>query len=164
MSLQLGYLERLKSRTIVLASGSPRRKEILQKLGLTFTVVPSTFPEDLDKSLFATPAEYVRCNAIEKAKEVHSRLNDPTNLVIGADTIVVLDDRILEKPRDTDDARRMLRDLSGRSHHVMTAVALVFRDDVGGVRVETLMEDTEVEFGELDVQLIEAYVSTGEPM
>lgn len=121
-----------------MASGSPRRLDILKMIGLKFEVEVSKFEENLDKHSFSHPCEYVKENAKQKAIEVWNRLskNNPTSpladakkhypdLVIGADTVVTLYDEIMEKPRDEEDAFEMLKKLSGLKHTVFTGVALV---------------------------------------
>lgn len=124
-----------------MASGSPRRFEILKMIGLKFEVQTSNFEENLDKNLFSHPCEYVKENAKQKAIEVWNRLaskssagsqgdQDQPNqscpdLVIGADTVVTLYDEIMEKPKDEEDAFEMLKKLSGCRHSVFTGVALV---------------------------------------
>ena len=147
---------------IVLASGSPRRVEILNSiLKLDAKVVPSTFPEDLDKSRF-TPQEYVQENARRKADEVFQRLasgGEMPSCVVGADTVVVQGGRILEKPRDAADATRMLEALSGSTHQVFTGCALIYGS--GGPHV--FVEATDVRFANLCAEDIAAYVATGEP-
>lgn len=118
----------LSKQRIILASGSPRRLEILKMIGLNFEVQTSKFEENLDKSKFAHPCEYVKENAKQKAIEVWSRLSTKEScpdLVIGADTVVTLYDEIIEKPRDKEDAFDMLKKLSGNRHQVFTGVALI---------------------------------------
>uniref|UniRef100_A0A6G1S424 N-acetylserotonin O-methyltransferase-like protein n=1 Tax=Aceria tosichella TaxID=561515 RepID=A0A6G1S424_9ACAR len=135
----------LSQQRIILASGSPRRSEILKMIGLKFEVHTSNFEENLDKSSFSHPCEYVKENAKQKAIEVWNRLKLPDNkdglhqneasspssscnppdLVIGADTVVTLYDEIMEKPKDEEDAFDMLKKLSGLKHTVFTGVALV---------------------------------------
>lgn len=127
----------LSQQRIILASGSPRRLEILKMIGLKFEVQTSTFEENLDKHSFSHPCEYVKENAKQKAIEVWNRLSsstqDPTttsnnscpDLVIGADTVVTLYDEIMEKPKDEEEAFEMLNKLSGLKHTVFTGVALV---------------------------------------
>jgi len=164
----------VRAAHIILASASPRRVSILnEQMGFMARVVPSTFAEDLDKSLF-TPTEYVRENARQKALEVFSRCEipfskkhdgRPPSLVIGADTVVVLGDQVLEKPSSTEDARKMLRTLSGGSHCVQTGVALAYGgSEAGKPHVHTFVEETTVTFSSLSEAEIEAYVNTGEPM
>lgn len=105
--------------SIVLASGSPRRAEILRNnLQLEFSVVKSTFAEDFPHSSFETPQGYVQATANAKAHEVWDRLEDPPALLISADTVVVRDGTVLEKPADPAAATSMLASLSGRTHEV----------------------------------------------
>lgn len=163
----------LKDKRIVLASASPRRREILERIGLGHAeIIPSTFPETLDKSQFASPEEYVLATAWEKAKEVYERVNSengagPAPLVIAADTIVVLDSDILEKPANADHARAMLARLSGRTHKVLTAVIILHPNEMdpnGPPLAAKFAEQTAVTFVELAPEHIEAYVETGEPL
>lgn len=120
----------LSQQRIILASGSPRRLDILKMIGFKFEVEVSKFEEKLDKHSFSHPCEYVKENAKGKAIEVWNRLtssgssNQP-DLVIGADTVVTLYDEIIEKPKDGEDAFDMLKKLSGLKHTVFTGVALV---------------------------------------
>lgn len=160
----------LQRADLVLASGSPRRKEILNDiLGLRVRVVASTFEEDLDKSKY-TPQTYVQENARLKAREVWQRLvaaGESPHLVIGGDTVVAHEGAILEKPKNKEHAVHMLHALSGKSHTVFSGVALIFRK-VGGagdeIVEETFCEETGVTFAPLSAPLIEAYVDSGEPM
>lgn len=139
--------------TILLASASPRRKELLQKAGIPFDAVPSNAEELPPEGV--SPEELVKENALRKAKEVSSRF--PGRLVLGADTLVAVGDRVLGKPKDREDAKAMLRSLSGRAHRVLTGVALT-----DGSRTQAETEETVVFFRELPEALIESYVSTGE--
>lgn len=155
----------LDKKRIVLASASPRRREILRVLGLRCQIVASSFKENLDKSRFAQPVDYALATAIGKAQSVAKALREeptPVDLVIGADTIVVQDGQILEKPKDASDAVRMLMQLSGKMHRVQTGVALVLRcgDEL---KTQTFQETTEVSVASLSPAVIEAYVATGEP-
>lgn len=157
----------LKSKTIILASGSARRKEILEKnLGLDILVVPSKFPEDLDKSKFKTPADYVVENSRLKVVDVNNNLK--TNdwfMMIGADTVVFLDNIIYEKPVDKNDAFNMLKKLSGKTHQVTTGVTLVKKSATNNHLIyHSFSETTDVTFAALDDETITAYVETGEPM
>jgi len=164
----LDKLAVLRTATIVLASASPRRKEILNDiLGMSVKVVASTFEENLDKSLF-TPAEYVQENARLKALEVFERMTrdgEHVDLVIGGDTVVAHKGQILEKPRDEAHAKEMLASLSGATHTVYSGVSLVFAN--GGAapsEVRCFAEETSVTFAPLSEELIAAYVASGEPM
>lgn len=130
----------LSHQRIVLASGSPRRLEILKMIGLNFEVETSKFEENLNKNSFSHPCEYVKENAKQKAIEVWNRLSSKSgtktissvqtcpDLVIGADTVVTLYDEIYEKPKDEEDAFEMLKKLSGLKHTVFTGVALVTKN------------------------------------
>lgn len=139
---------------IVLASGSPRRRELLDTLGIAFDVVPA----DIDESVHdgEVPEAYVRRLGLEKARAVAA--SHPDRLVLAADTTVDVDGEILGKPADADEARRILRLLAGRTHLVHTGLALVRGD-----RVETAVETTAVTFTPLDDAVIDWYVDTGEP-
>jgi len=164
----LSDLNAVRAAHIILASSSPRRVDILNNvMDLRARVVPSTFEEDLVKADY-TPAGYVQENARQKALEVYRRLcaaEAPPSLVIGADTVVVADDKILEKPRSTEAATVMLSELSGRSHQVLTGVALVYGAAYGAPPTEdSFAEMTEVDFASLPPELIDAYVASGEPM
>jgi septum formation protein len=140
---------------IVLASASPRRQELLRQVGLTFRIIPSMVDERVTTPM--TPAELVEYLALSKARDVASRV--PDALVIGADTIVVVDGQVLGKPKDRADAIGMLQRLSGRTHQVLTGVALVQGD-----RQMVAHEVTQVHFRPLEQGEIERYVDSGEPM
>lgn len=143
-------------RSLVLASSSPRRAEILRAVGWPFEARPADVDESLGPGESAP--DYVRRLALKKAEAIAATIL--FGLVLGADTVVVADDLILGKPRDKDDARRMLRRLSGKWHEVLTGVALVRAED-GRRRVA--YERTRVRFAEMSEQEIERYVATGEP-
>jgi len=140
--------------SLILASASPRRRELLDRCGVPFTVVVAAVDERVASN--EAPADYVLRLAHAKAAAVHHR--HPDSFVIGADTTVVVADRILGKPSDADQARDMLKQLSGRCHEVMSAVAL-FKPD--GRRLERL-SITQVEFGLLPEAWIDGYVATGQ--
>ncbi len=136
---------------LTLASTSPRRRQLLEMLGIPLTVVPSNVPEV--RRSFETPVDYVERLAREKALSVSGEL------VLGADTTVVVRDAVLEKPIDAADALRMLRQLQGRTHQVVTSVALVAAD-----AVHQATDVTNVTFRRADDEFLEAYVATGEPL
>ncbi len=144
----------LPDKPIILASSSPRRAELLQKIGLEFTVVPSAAPED--DLLHLPPPEMVKHLAQRKAKMVAEKYGNA--LVIGADTTVVLDEHILGKPVSPARAREMLAMLSGRTHQVYTGFALV---DNSTQRMISEVEKTEVTFRRLSAHEIAAYVASG---
>jgi septum formation protein len=146
--------------SLILASASPRRREFLSQLGIDFTVLPSLIPEVHPA---APPAEAITAVALAKARAVAHRLTgQPPAVVLGADTEVVLDGRLLGKPRDAADAARMLGALRGRTHEVITGVALVRAGQAGPE--ETAAVITRVRMAEYGAAEIEAYVATGEPM
>lgn len=143
---------------LILASASPRRRELLAQAGFTFEVVPADVPE-VQKS-GEDPIHFVTRLAREKAEVVaatHALTAD--TLVLGADTIVVVDEVILGKPRDEADAARMLRQLSGKTHQVITGVCLA-----KGRERQRAAEVTFVRFNTLSDAEIDAYVATGEPL
>ena len=129
--------------TIVLASASPRRRELLSQAGIPFEVVPGNIDEE-NSVISGTPEQKAEQLAYMKAAEVASRLE--SGLVLGADTIVVCDDEIFGKPADEEDARRMLTKLGGREHLVITGIALV---DASNGKARTDHEVTKVRFSEM---------------
>lgn len=141
---------------LILASGSPRRKELLARTGRTFRVVVSDADEIAPKDM--APIDVAMHNARAKALAVASG-QPACATVIGADTIVVLDGRIFGKPLDERDAHRMLRELSGKTHQVITGVALAHEGNC-----ETFAEVTDVCFRELSDEEIATYIATGEPL
>ena len=144
---------------IVLASASPRRRELLAQAGFIFEVVPSSIPEIRKPSESAIA--FATRLAREKAQDVASRLtgNDlQTALILGADTVVVAEDEVLGKPVDEVDARRMLRLLAGRTHMVVTGVCML-----RGEYVDTAAEITFVTKHTISDEEITAYIATGEP-
>jgi len=145
------------SLPFILASGSPRRRKILDMAGASFQVVPSGFDEHMVEGEKAD--EMVLRLSSGKARDVASRF--PDALVLGADTIVVLDEEILEKPADADEAANMLARLSGRSHTVITGVTLIH---TATEREKGFLEETLVRFSPLTDVQIEDYVATGSPL
>ncbi len=145
---------------VILASASPRRRELLSLLGIPFEVIPSAYDEpSVDEH--PHPAEWACHLAREKAFDVAAR--GTGRVVIGADTVVALGTRVYGKPRDAVDAVRMLGDLAGRVHSVITGVTVV--DDRGNRRrSETFATQTAVYFRTLDPREVEVYVASGEPM
>ena len=136
---------------LTLASSSPRRRQLLEMLGIPLRVIPSNIPEV--RRAFETPVDYVERLAREKALSVAGEL------VLGADTTVVVRDAVLEKPADRAEALRMLQQLQGRTHQVVTSVALIANETV-----HQATDVTNVTFRRVDDAFLEAYVSTGEPM
>ena len=142
---------------LILASASPRRAEILRSAGWPFKALPAHIDESREDGEKADV--YVERIALAKAEAAAARC--PGSLVLGADTVVVVDDQILGKPHDQDDSCRMLRALSGRWHQVLTGIALV--NDVTG-QSKVGHEVTDVRFAEMSDEEINWYVATGEPM
>ncbi len=141
---------------VILASASPRRRELLALVFDDFRVIPSEFDESLVPPELS-PAEHVVYSAEMKARDLKDRFPNP--LVIAADTVVVVNNEIMGKPSDVEDAARMLRALSGRVHQVYTGVA-VARGEV----LHSACESTDVEFRELTDEVVARYLATGEPM
>lgn len=150
----LNQLLNLDGKKILLASKSPRRQELLKLVGVNFSVFASQVEEA--PQTYENPVEYARHTALSKLHWVWE--NTRADIVIAADTIVVKDGKIYEKPGDSDDARRILRTLSGETHQVITAFAIkTSRAEV------TDFETSMVTFCELSDNEIDAYLKTGEP-
>ena len=145
-----------ENETIVLASASPRRQELLRQIGCTFRVVVSDAEELSGDSI--SPDRLAEENARRKAKDVAAKESGNVP-VLGADTVVAVDGMIMGKPKDAADAARMLRLLSGRQHFVYTGIALAYKGEV----YEDVVR-TEVWVDELSEKEIDAYIATGEPM
>lgn len=147
---------------VVLASSSPRRKEMLESMGWAFKVIKPDYDEQQnDKS---NPESYVLKNAEGKSLWVKNNLNftQPT-VLIAADTIVVLDSKVLEKPKDKEDAFCMLRSLSEKTHQVITGLSVIYTDGFDE-KLKTIAVSTDVSFRQLDDDSIHRYISSGEPM
>ena len=140
---------------VVLASGSPRRHELLSLIGIQHEVRPANIDESLKPR--ETPHRHAERLAREKASAVATR--DPNLITIGADTIVVVNRKILGKPASVEQAGAMLRQLSGREHKVVTAVAVA-----RGRKLRSAVEEVRVRFRKLRQDEIDAYIATGEPM
>lgn len=140
---------------LILASASPRRSELLRKARIVFRVEPAHVPEE--RSAGEDPVQYTRRLARDKAMTVAARY--PNDFVLGADTTVVCDEHVLEKPADEQDALRMLRLLSGRQHEVITGVCLC------GPQLEIVEhESTQVAVAKMSEEEMADYVHTSEPM
>ena len=144
----------MKKRFIV-ASASPRRKELLQNAGYAFEIIPSDADETLEDGTSA--AEAVEILSKRKAEAVYK--NNPGSVVLGCDTVVALDGVIFGKPKNKDEAFRMLESLSGKTHTVYTGVCVT-----DGEKTKTFVSNTEVEFYELSAETIKSYIETLEPM
>lgn len=139
---------------IILASASPRRKELMELAGYDFEVICADIVEVVPEE--AMPQEVVMSLALQKAQAVAAEHKEA--VVIGSDTVVALDGKILGKPHSEQEACEMLRSLSGRTHKVFTGVAIVC-----GGKVKNFFDETDVEFYSLDDDEIKKYVATGEP-
>ena len=157
---------------IILASGSPRRKELLEQIGIEFEICPVKGEEVITKTV---PHDVVMELSRQKALEVagmvvsygdsHADITTPTDImIIGADTVVAYDDMILGKPKDEEDAKNTLRMLSGNTHSVYTGVSVVFISKDGRVGEHTFYDRTNVKMYEMTDAEIERYVATNEQM
>lgn len=142
---------------IILASASPRRKELLSKIGLNFEVIPSNYDEKLSDDIFSY--EKIENLALNKAKDVAERITDDA-IIISADTVVVLDRKILGKPHSKQQAGEMISALSGKTHEVITSIAMI-----NTKTNKTLIKSTatKVTFREIEPEEIEEYTNTDEP-
>ena len=145
----------------ILASASPRRKQLLGELIDEFEICPATGEERVDGTL--SPDKLVCALARQKAEEVASQPCAKGKAVLGADTVVVLDNAVLGKPKDETDAKRMLSALSGRTHEVYTGVCICYPTK-DGQKTETSSACTKVVFNALSPEWIETYVKSGSPM
>ena len=148
-------------RKIILASASPRRRELLTQIGLDFTVMPSDVEENPVSTL---PQDIVIELSKEKARDVWNRIGQSDCLVISADTVVAIDGEILGKPEDEADAARMLELLSGKEHQVYTGVTLVWIDEEGKQKEYSFYVCTNVVMYRMSRAQILTYVQSGEPM
>lgn len=148
---------------IILASASPRRRELLKQIGLEYEVLVSDAEE---KVTCSEPGQVVEELARQKAENVYQKLFVQQDfLIISADTIVACDGRILGKPKDEADAKAMLRSLQGRAHEVYTGVTFMYRHTQDAdVRVHTFHEATKVHFYPMTEEEIDTYVATGDPL
>lgn len=165
-------------KRIILGSASPRRRELLEQIGISFEVrvsdkeevYHSLIPEEIVKELALSKAENVADDLREKQEQVKQISFDKKNnvlldtIVIGADTIVVSDGSILGKPKDEADAVRMIRSLQGRSHKVYTGVAILDYDDEGKRKSVVHAVETEVFVNPMSDEEIREYAATGEPL
>ena len=162
-------MQELKSRQIILASQSPRRRELLAQMGLQFEIQPACGEEIITSTI---PWQVVEELSMRKAEEIYRKNQEErpaeSILVIGADTIVVLNGRILGKPQSQAEACEMLRSLQGQKHQVYTGVTLIWNEQEAGAgcvkKQHTFHEETEVEFYPMTEQEIQEYVATGDCM
>lgn len=140
---------------IILASGSPRRKEILSQAGVEFEIIPSKFDEESLE--FTNIDEYSKALSYHKAMDVFK--DHPNDVIIASDTIVVINDTILGKPKDEKDAYRMLNLLQGKKHSVITSVCIINKE-----KIDTFLSRSFVTFYKMSDQDIKDYIATKEPM
>ncbi len=147
--------------SIILASSSPRRRSLLEHIGLRFEVRPADVKEDYEAEW--SPPEIV--TALSSRKAIHAAEKVKNGLVIGADTVVAHGENVLGKPEDPQHARRMLKELSGSTHEVYTGLTLINRQEgENKSRPLSFSERTRVTFGEIDYEEIRTYVASGRPM
>jgi septum formation protein len=151
-------MKRKTMTKIILASNSPRRKKILTDLGLDFTVIPSNYEEKLDTDIFSY--DLIEDLATQKACDVVRRVGND-EIVLGADTVVILHNKILGKPKDKDDAFEMLKALSGQTHMVVTALCGI---NTKTNRAALLSTTSYVRFKELSDELIHYYIEEFNPL
>lgn len=149
---------------IILASGSPRRRELLTQMGYEFEIITSDADETPSKEV---PSEIVEELSMRKAKEVfeksHEKYGDDNILIIAADTLVFKGEKRMGKPKDVSDAKRMLKELSGSTHQVYTGVSLIY-EKAGKTVENSFFEKTDVIFCQLTDEEIDEYIETKEPM
>lgn len=149
-------------RKIILASGSPRRRELLTQIGLEYTVIPSKKEEILR---YTQPEDIVKDLSLQKAQDIAEQAGEGA-IVIGSDTVVALDGEILGKPHTADNAVAMLKRLEGRSHQVFTGVSIVIKGAAadGSDEIISFAEETDVYVYPMTEEEILAYVATGDPL
>lgn len=143
---------------IILGSASPRRADILKKLDIEFEIIPSSYVEPHDQTDFSYA--FVENSAYNKALYVAKEFRNEKCIIIGADTIVVIDNKILEKPKDYNDAKQMLQNLSGKTHFVVTSVAVI---DSITLETKVKSETTSVTFEHLTENQIDSYITNYQP-
>ena len=150
---------------VILASKSPRRKEILQTLGISFTIVTADTDESSDQT---DPALLVEQLSLQKAQDVLHVLEKkgellPDTLIIASDTVVALNGEILGKPKDREDARRMINGLQNTVHHVLSGIAFCYYDAQGNQKQAVSHASTAVHFGPMSKDDVQLYLDSGEP-
>lgn len=155
--------------SVILASGSPRRSEILEQVGIEFSVISSAIEEISTKNI---PEEIVLELATMKAKDVAGQISE-ASIIIGADTMVALNGQVMGKPKDEEDAKDMLRKIQGKKHQVYTGVCVIIKEinrekdkktELESEKIISFTEKTEVWVYPMTEEQIEAYVRTGEPV
>ena len=145
---------------IILASGSPRRKELLELIGVEFKIITSNKEEVITST---NPEEVVKELSMMKAEDVAEGVTGPA-IILGADTVVAHGGRILGKPKDKEDAFRMIRSFAGEDHYVYTGVCIIKKEADGSVKKISFAEGTKVTVYPMSDKEIERYVASGEPM
>ena len=145
---------------IILASGSPRRKELLELIGVEFKIITSNKEEVITST---NPEEVVKELSMMKAEDVAEGVTGPA-IILGADTVVAHGGRILGKPKDKEDAFRMIRSFAGEDHYVYTGVCIIKKEADGSVKKISFAEGTKVTVYPMSDEEIERYVASGEPM
>ncbi len=143
-------------KTVILASASPRRKRLLKLLGLEFRIIPSDIPEKLNPRY--KPKRQAEILSLQKARAVAAKQNNA--LVIGADTLVIIDMEVIGKPKDAKDARRILKKLSGRTHSVITGFTII---DTASKKTVSKSVETKIRFKKLNDREIKNYVEKEKP-
>lgn len=148
----------IMQKKIILASASPRRRELLKLIGLEFEVIPSDVEENIENEPFSI--ELIENLAVEKAVDVAEKIDFPA-FVIGSDTVVLINNKVLGKPKDKEDAFNMLKMLGGKTHQVLSAIAVI-DTEAGKILKDSVISD--VTFKELSDEEIKSYIQTNEPM
>ena len=146
-------------KKLILASNSPRRRELLEQIGVEFEVIPSNAEEKVTKQ---EPSEVVEELSRQKAEDVAAAVED--GIVLGADTVVCQDGQIMGKPKDEADAKQMLQKLQGEEHSVYTGVTILVKENGAVQHVQTFSQETKVYVYEMTDEEIDRYIATGEPM
>ena len=146
-------------KRLILASNSPRRRELLEQIGVEFEVIPSNAEEKVTKQ---EPSEVVEELSRQKAEDVAAAVED--GIVLGADTVVCQDGQIMGKPKDEADAKQMLQKLQGEEHSVYTGVTILVKENGAVQHVQTFSQETKVYVYEMTDEEIDRYIATGEPM
>jgi septum formation protein len=157
MLLFIKLLLNLGMEKIILASNSPRRKELLTQIGLKFKIIPSNYEEDMDLKL--SHKELAKTLAYNKAKDVADKVNE--GIIIGSDTFIVVGDKRIGKPKDANDAKRILKNISGRTITNYSGLSII---DKKNKKVVKDVEVTWVKIKKLSEREIDEYIKTGEPL